>query len=85
MQIARGDIDRIWAQDDVAIVAVVGAGMKGTPGVAAKTFAALGSQGINVISIAQGSSEFNISFVTAGEDVDRAVGNIHSEFGLGEG
>lgn len=84
LEMSRGDIDRIWSQDDVAIIAVVGAGMKGTPGVAAGTFEALGSDGINVISIAQGSSEFNISFVTSGEDVDRAVRNIHRKFGLGQ-
>jgi len=84
LEMSRGDIDRTWSQDDVAIIAVVGAGMKGTPGVAAGTFEALGSDGINVISIAQGSSEFNISFVTSGEDVDRAVRNIHRKFGLGQ-
>ena len=83
LELARRNVDRIWAQDNVAIVAVVGAGMKGTPGIAAKVFGALGKHGINVISIAQGSSEYNISFVVNEEDMEDAVRYIHQEFGLG--
>lgn len=79
---ARRNIDRIWAQENVAIVAVVGAGMRGTPGIAAKVFGALGRNGINVIAIAQGSSEYNISFVIEEKDVASAMRHIHSEFGL---
>jgi len=82
-ELARRNVDRIWAQNEVAIVAVVGAGMKGTPGIAAKTFGALGKHGVNVISIAQGSSEYNISFVVDEEDMENAVRYIHQEFGLG--
>lgn len=83
LELARRNVDRIWAQDEVAIVAVVGAGMKGTPGIAAKVFGALGKQGVNVISIAQGSSEYNISFVVDEGDMEDAVRYIHQEFGLG--
>ncbi len=54
-ELARRNVDRIWAQNEVAIVAVVGAGMKGTPGIAAKVFGALGQHADNVISIDQGS------------------------------
>ncbi len=79
---ARRNIDRIWAQEKVAIVAVVGAGMKGTPGIAAKVFGALGRNKINVIAIAQGSSEHNISLVVDEQDVEEAVRYIHDEFGL---
>jgi aspartokinase/homoserine dehydrogenase 1 len=82
-ELARRNVDRIWAQDSVAIVAVVGAGMKGTPGIAAKVFGALGKHGANVISIAQGSSEYNISFVVDEEDMEDAVRYIHQEFELG--
>jgi aspartate kinase len=82
-ELARRNVDRIWAQDRVAIVAVVGAGMKGTPGIAAKVFGALGKQAVNVISIAQGSSEYNISFVVSEEDMEPTVRYIHQEFGLG--
>lgn len=83
LELARRNVDRIWAQDGVAIVAVVGAGMKGTPGIAAKVFGALGKHGVNVISIAQGSSEYNISFVVDEGDMEDAVRYIHQEFGLG--
>jgi len=82
LELARRNVDRIWAQDEVAIVAVVGVGMKGTPGIAAKTFGALGKHGVNVISIAQGSSEYNISFVVDEGDMEDAVRYIHQEFGL---
>jgi aspartokinase/homoserine dehydrogenase 1 len=83
LELARRNVDRIWAQDKVAIVAAVGAGMKGTPGIAAKVFSALGKHGINVISIAQGSSEYNISLVVDERDMENAVRHIHQEFGLG--
>ncbi|HID87375.1 MAG TPA: aspartate kinase [Anaerolineae bacterium] len=83
LELARRNVDRIWAQEGVAIVAAVGAGMKGTPGIAAKVFGALGKHGINVISIAQGSSEYNISFVVDEGDMEDAVRYIHEEFDLG--
>jgi aspartate kinase len=83
LELAHRNVDRIWAQNEVAIVAVVGAGMKGTPGIAAKVFGNLGKHGINVISIAQGSSEYNISFVVDEENMEKAVRYIHQEFGLG--
>lgn len=76
----RGNIDRIWAQDRIAILAVVGEGMKGTPGIAAKVFGALGERGINVISIAQGSSEYNLSLVVDERDADNALRAIHASF-----
>jgi aspartokinase len=56
--------------------------MKGTPGVSGRLFGALGREKVNVIAIAQGSSEFNISLVIAKGDADRAVRTIHKEFGL---
>jgi len=82
-ELARRDIERIAAQDDVAIIAIVGAGMRGTPGIAGKVFSALGRNRVNVIAIAQGSSEYNISFVVKEEEMERAVNYIHQEFGLG--
>ncbi len=77
-------IDRIHSQSDVAIVAVVGVGMRGTPGIGAKVFGALGRADINVISIAQGSSEHNLSLVVSKEDADEAIRHIHGEFALEE-
>lgn len=81
---ARRNVDRIWAQEDVAIIAVVGAGLKETPGVGARVFGALGTRGINVISIAQGSSKYNLSLVVGEEDADDAVRAIHQDLRLGE-
>lgn len=68
----------------VVIVAVVGSGMRGTPGIAGRTFAALGEEKINVVAIAQGSTEYNISFVVEAKDSDRAVRVIHRAFTLGK-
>lgn len=82
-ELARRNIDRIAAQDGVGIVSVVGAGMKAVPGIAGKVFGALGQAGINVISIAQGSSEHTMSMVLAEADLMRAVQGIHAEFELG--
>ena len=66
--------------EDAAIVAVVGLGMHGTPGVAARVFTAIARRGINVIAIAQGSSELSISFVVAREAAPEAVRALHEEF-----
>ena len=76
------DIERVDAVAPIAIVAVVGAGMRGTPGIAARTFGALARAGINVIAIAQGSSEYNISFCIQDDRVAEAVQLIHDEFDL---
>jgi aspartokinase/homoserine dehydrogenase 1 len=81
-EIERSDLDRIKWEEDTVILAVVGSGMKGTPGVSGRLFGALGREKVNVIAIAQGSSEFNISLVIAKGDADRAVRTIHKEFGL---
>lgn len=82
-ELLRHNIDRVQAQENVAIVAAVGAGMKGTPGIAARVFGALGARGINVISIAQGSSEYNLSLVVKGDEVEAAMRHIHEQFELG--
>jgi aspartokinase/homoserine dehydrogenase 1 len=72
------DIDRVWATDDVAIITVVGEGMSHTPGVAGRVFGALGERGINVIAIAQGSSEVSISLVVADGEAEAAVRGLHA-------
>ncbi len=82
-ELMRHNVDKIWAQDDVAVIAVVGVGMKGVPGISARVFGAMAGKGINVISIAQGSSEHNISFVIAEREVPEAVRQLHAEFELG--
>ncbi len=66
----------------VAIVVAIGENMKGTPGVAGRAFGALGRKGINIIAIAQGSSELSISFAVKSSEVKQAVRAIHEEFRL---
>ncbi len=85
LELGRRDIERVWAMDDVVIVTAVGAGMRATPGVAARIFGALGRAAINVIAIAQGSSECGISLVIASNDASEAVRTIHAEFINGNG
>ena len=74
----------VTSEADVSIVAAVGAGMKGTPGIAAKLFRAVAETGVNVKMIAQGSSELNVSFVVREDDVLKSVHALHEEFRLGD-
>ncbi len=84
-ELARMDIDRVWSWDDVVVVTAVGAGLRNTPGVAARLFGALGQANINVIAIAQGSSECSISLVVEARDAASAVRQIHKEVILNGG
>jgi bifunctional aspartokinase / homoserine dehydrogenase 1 len=77
-ELSAQDVDRVWATDEVAIITVVGEGMIHTPGVAGKVFGALGAGGINVIAIAQGSSEVSISLVVRAQDAGPAVKALHA-------
>ena len=81
-ELMRGHIEEISAEQQVAIVAAVGDRMRGTPGIAATVFGALGEAGINVIAISQGSSERNISLVVTERDAAAAVSAIHRAFKL---
>ena len=71
------DIDRVWSTEDVSIITVVGAGMRHTVGVAGRVFSQLGSNGVNVLAIAQGSSEVSISLVVDSADTEEAVRALH--------
>jgi aspartate kinase len=75
-----GLMDDPTVEEDCAIIAVVGEGMKDQPGIAGKVFGVLGEKGISIRAIAQGSSELNISFVVRREDVHEAVRAIHAAF-----
>jgi aspartate kinase len=81
--LAHHDVEHITVDPNIAIVAVVGENMRGIPGMAGKTFSALGREGVNLIAIAQGSSESNISFVIEEKAVKTALITTHREFGLG--
>lgn len=76
-------VDHITVDPSIAIVAVVGENMRGAPGIAGRTFNAVGRENVNVIAIAQGSSESNISFVVSEKDVKAALAATHREFSLG--
>lgn len=72
-------IDRIRVVSDVAIITVVGENMRGRPGIAGTVFSALGRNKINVVAIAQGSSEYSISAVIMADEVRSATECIHLE------
>ena len=77
LELAHRDIDRIWATGEVVIITAVGAGMRQTVGVAGRLFSAIGERGVNVIAIAQGSSEVSISLVVEDRDSHAAVEALH--------
>lgn len=81
-ELAHGLIDNVTARPGMAVVAVVGDGMVGAPGIAARVFSSLAAAGISVVAIAQGSSERNISFVVAESDAPDAVRRVHAAFQL---
>ncbi len=77
-ELEEGQIQSVDIDADQAILAVVGDGMAGTPGIAAKVFTALGDSGVNVRAIAQGASERNISVVVEGRSSMRALRAVHA-------
>lgn len=82
--LGKGLVNEVTSEDDVYVVAAMGAEMKGTRGVASRIFTAAARKGINIRMIAQGSSELNISFVVKEEDGVTVVRAIHEEFNLGK-
>lgn len=81
-ELEQNQVQAIDVQEHCSIIAVVGDGMAGLTGVAARFFGALGNAGINVRAIAQGSSERNISAVIARDDATRALRAAHAGFYL---
>ena len=81
-EISREEIDGVEVSPGMATIAVVGLGMHGTPGIAAGVFSALAAGGINVVAIAQGSSELNISVVVEARQAAEAQRRIHAAFQL---
>ncbi|MCU0465007.1 MAG: aspartate kinase [Anaerolineae bacterium] len=76
-EIARRNVEGVALQPNIAIVTVVGSGMRGTPGVAGRVFSAMGAKAINVLMIAQGSSECSISFAVDASELKDAVYTLH--------
>jgi aspartokinase/homoserine dehydrogenase 1 len=81
-ELTHGQIQSVDVAGDSSILAVVGDGMMGTPGIAAKVFGSLADAGVNVRAIAQGSSERNISLVVESKQAARALRSVHAGFYL---
>ncbi|MBI2567932.1 MAG: aspartate kinase [Candidatus Schekmanbacteria bacterium] len=77
--VRTGYVRGIIVEEDMSIIAIVGEGMRGTPGVAARVFGAVARAGINVVAIAQGSSELSISFVVSASQGHSAVRALYAE------
>src|SRR5271165_6510776 len=83
LELAHGYLKPFDVDKDVGLIAVVGEGMRGTPGLAGRIFTAISKRNVNIIAIAQGSSELTIAIVVRREGLESAVKAIHSECGLG--
>jgi aspartokinase/homoserine dehydrogenase 1 len=83
-EIRNEEIDEVQSENDLCIVAVVGDGMKHSPGTSGRMFSALGKNGVNVMAIAQGSSERNISAVIPQVDAAKALNALHEAFFLSD-
>ena len=82
LELSRRELEGMDVQRGMATLAVVGLGMAGSPGIAARMFRALSDADVNVVAIAQGSSELNISVVIAERDAESAARAVHEEFQL---
>jgi bifunctional aspartokinase / homoserine dehydrogenase 1 len=82
-ELARGHVEDVVTLRGVALVAAVGHGMAHMPGIAGRIFTALGRRRTNVLAIAQGSSELNVSLAVNDADVEGALRALHDEFRLG--
>jgi aspartate kinase len=83
LEFAHGYLKPVQVDNNVGLIAVVGEGMRGTPGLAGRIFTAISREKINIIAIAQGSSELTIAIVVHREGLNRAVQAIHRECELG--
>ncbi|HPE76551.1 MAG TPA: bifunctional aspartate kinase/homoserine dehydrogenase I, partial [Draconibacterium sp.] len=83
-EIVNGQINKIFIETDLSIVAIVGENMKHSTGIAGKLFSTIGKSGINIIAIAQGASELNISWVVRNEDLRKTLNVVHESFFLSE-
>ena len=83
-ELLDGRISQVETESDLAIVAIVGEGMKRTTGISGKLFSTIGRNGINIIAIAQGASELNISWVVRKEELRKTLNVVHESFFLSE-
>ncbi len=80
--LSHGDIEEVTVQPDVGLIACVGLGMAHVPGVSGRVFNALGAAGVNVLAIAQGSSELNISLAVQAAQIPEGIRTLHTTFDL---
>lgn len=83
LELAHGYLHPIDVDLDVGLIAIVGEGMRGQPGLAGRIFTAISREMVNIIAIAQGSSELTIAIVVRKDGVEKAVRAVHSECALG--
>lgn len=83
-EIDREQISKVLEETGLSIVAIVGENMKHTTGIAGKLFTTIGRNGINISAIAQGASEYNISWVVRTEDLRKTLNVVHESFFLSE-
>ncbi|MGB7761620.1 MAG: ACT domain-containing protein, partial [Bryobacteraceae bacterium] len=83
LELAHGYVDPIRIDRNVGMLAAVGEGMQGKPGLAGRIFTAISRVQVNIIAIAQGSSELTIAVVVRREGLEKAVGAVHAECGMG--
>jgi bifunctional aspartokinase / homoserine dehydrogenase 1 len=83
LELAHGYVRPIHIDDEVGLLAVVGEGMQGKPGLAGRIFTAISREEVNIIAIAQGSSELTIAIVVRRDGLEKAVRAVHRECGLG--
>jgi bifunctional aspartokinase / homoserine dehydrogenase 1 len=83
-EIRAGKIDEMVDEPGMSVVAIIGDNMQKTPGIAGRMFMALGKNGVNVVAIAQGSSERNLSVVIGRQDLAKALNVIHDAFFLSD-
>jgi aspartokinase/homoserine dehydrogenase 1 len=79
LELTHGYLKPIAVDENVGLLAVVGEGMRGTPGLAGRLFQAISQQDVNIIAIAQGSSELTISVVVHRDGLERAIQAVHKE------
>ena len=83
LELAHGYLSPIEVDEDVGLLAAVGEGMRGTPGLAGRIFTAISRANVNIIAIAQGSSELTISIIVRRDGLEKAVRAVHQECGMG--
>jgi aspartokinase/homoserine dehydrogenase 1 len=84
LELAHGYLRPIDVNQEVGLLAIVGEGMQGTPGLAGRIFTAISRERINIIAIAQGSNELTIAIVVPRDGLEAAVRAVHAECGMGE-